>query len=61
MEDNSIMNFCEKFLISWSNGITEKHKMILRNMKGKVLLDKSDKHPIEIIVAWAVSAKICFA
>ena len=52
MGDNSIINFCEKCLISWSNGITEKHKMILRNMKSKVLLDKSNKHPIEIIVAW---------
>ena len=41
----------------WSNGIKERHYAILGNMISKLLLDESNKYPIEIIVAWAVSAK----
>ena len=41
----------------WSNGITERHNVILGYMISKLLLDESNKYPIEIIVAWAVSAK----
>ena len=41
----------------WSNGITERHSAIFGNMINKMLLDKSNKYPIDVIVAWAVSAK----
>ena len=41
----------------WYNGIKEKHNAILGNMISKLLLDKSNKYPIEIVVAWAVCAK----
>ena len=42
---------------SWSNGIIERKNVILGNMINKLLLDKSNKYPIETIVAWAVSEK----
>ena len=35
----------------WSNGITEGHNVILGNMISKLLLDETNKYPIEIIVA----------
>ena len=35
----------------WSNGITERHNVLLGNMITKVLLDKTNKYTIEIIVA----------
>ena len=41
----------------WYNGIKEKHNAILGNMISKLSLDKSNKYPIEIIVARAVRAK----
>ena len=41
----------------WYNGIKQKHNAILGNMISKLLLDKSNKYPIEIVVAWAVCAK----
>ena len=41
----------------WSNGIIERYNVILGNMINKLLLDKSNKYPIETIVAWAVSEK----
>ena len=41
----------------WSNGITKRHNAILGNMINKLLLDKSNNYPIDVIVAWAVSAK----
>ena len=40
----------------WSNGITERHNVILGNMINKLLFDKSNNYPINVIVAWAVSA-----
>ena len=46
--------------LPWSNGIIERKNVILGNMINKLLLDKSNKHPIETIVAWAVSEKKCF-
>ena len=41
----------------WSNGITKRYNAILGNMTNKLLLDKSNNYPIDVIVAWAVSAK----
>ena len=41
----------------WSNGITERHNAILGNMINKLMMDESKNYPIEVIVAWAVSAK----
>ena len=35
----------------WSNGITERHNAILGNMINKLLLDKSNNYPIDVIVA----------
>ena len=35
----------------WSNGITERHNVILGNMINKLLLDKSNNYPIDVIVA----------
>ena len=40
-----------------SNGITERHNAILDKMINKMLLHKSNKYPIDVMVAWAVSAK----
>lgn len=40
----------------WSNGITERHNAILGNMINKLLLDKSNNYPIDVIVAQAVRA-----
>ena len=41
----------------WSNGITERHNAILRNTINKLLIDNSNNYSVDIIVAWAVSAK----
>ena len=41
----------------WSNGITERHNAILGNMINKLLIDNSNNYSVDIIVAWAVSAK----
>ena len=42
---------------SWSNGITGRHNTILGNMINKLLIDNSNNYSVDIIVAWAVSAK----
>ena len=41
----------------WSNGIVERHNAVLEKMINKLLLDGNNKYPIDVIVAWAVSAK----
>ena len=41
----------------WSNGITERHNATLGNMINKLLIDNSNNYSVDIIVAWAVSAK----
>ena len=41
----------------WSNKITERHNAILGNMINKLLLDKSNNYPIDVIVPWTVKAK----
>ena len=54
---------CEQFTIDvkttsgespWSNGTVEQHNVVLVN---KLMLDEKNKYPINVIVAWAVSAK----
>lgn len=41
----------------WSNGITERNNVILRNMKSNLMLDKSSGYPMNAIVAWALKVK----
>ena len=40
----------------WSNGIVERHNAVLRKMVHKLMLDEK-RFPIDVIVAWSVSAK----
>ena len=37
--------------------MTERHNAILANMNDKPLLDESSSYPVDVIFAWAVSAK----
>ena len=41
----------------WSNGIAEQHNAVLGRMVYKLMLSKNRKYPVEVILAWAVSAK----
>ena len=41
----------------WSNYIVECHNAVLGKMVNKLMLNKNNKYPVEIIVACAVSAK----
>lgn len=41
----------------WSNDIVDCHNAVLRKMVNKSMLDENNKYPIDLIVAWAVSAK----
>ena len=41
----------------WSNGIVERHNSVLGKIVNKLILDENNKYPIDVIVAWAVSAK----
>ena len=40
----------------WSNGIVERHNAVLGKMVHKLMLDEK-RFPIDVIVAWSVSAK----
>ena len=41
----------------WPDAIVERHNAVLGKMVNKLLLDENNKYPIDVIVAWAVSAK----
>ena len=41
----------------WSNGVTERDNGILGNMISKLLIYKSNIYSVDIIIAWAISAK----
>ena len=45
----------------WSNGIVDCHNAVLEKMVNKLMLDENNKYPIDVIVAWAVSAKNAYA
>lgn len=42
----------------WSNSMAEKHSTIIGWSMEKLVLDQSNKYPINIIAAWAVMPKI---
>ena len=48
----------------WSNGIVESHNAVLGKMVNKLMLVENNKYPIDVTVAWAVSARnalhICY-
>lgn len=42
----------------WSNSMAEKHSTIIGWTMEKLVLDQSNKYPINITAAWAVMSKI---
>ena len=45
---------------TWSNGMVERHNAILAKTIEKLILEHTNTYQIDVIIAWAVSAKIVY-